>query len=145
MWDVSLVDDLHYSNIHMFQNWGVEEGELKDRERVSFVSSVESPRTFGRTLRCGRVGLTCGKKVGPGEGTTPLYGERGEPADRRDVCWMAREAPTSIVSLRGGNGGPLGGLVGEGTPKDSEYRWWSGSRRSASETRALGDTCDTAT
>jgi hypothetical protein len=64
-----------------------------------------------------------GKYVGPGEGTTTPYGERigaSGTVGRGNPGWKARAASTSIVSLPGGNGYLLGGLIGEVTVVVSE-------------------------
>jgi hypothetical protein len=120
-YNLDILLDLHFcymhgSNVHLFKESGeggvkqkiVRKGSLLVRQS----KSPQTPSTIGRALRCGGVGGN------PAKAAIISYGESAgvrEPVDWRDVCRIAREAPTSIASLRAGDMGPLGGpfLYGE--------------------------------
>ena len=91
-------------------------GETRIVKKV-IVESHQMPSMFAERGSCR------GKDVGPGEGATTPYDERigvCETADRWNLGSRARAASTSMVSLPGGNGYLLVGLIGETTVGVSE-------------------------
>ncbi|KAH9003450.1 hypothetical protein EDB86DRAFT_2826588 [Lactarius hatsudake] len=108
------------SQTYIFLSEIGEQGEVAKDHGGSLLVSREP----SKVTRCvaAEWGSRRGKEVGPGEGTATSCNECVgvcRPAEGRDACWIAREAPTSMVRLRGG---PLGVPMGDVTEGVLERR-----------------------